>query len=114
MSFIPNTDQDKKEMMDFLGIDSIEELFSDIDASIRLNSPLKLPKPLSEMEITRHMRGMSASNASTSSHAYFLGAGAYDHYIPSAIAHLLSRGEFLTSYTPYQAEMSQGLLQSIF
>jgi glycine dehydrogenase subunit 1 len=114
MNFVPNTDKDKKEMMDFLGILSISELFNDIDDDIRLEDGLMLPKPIWEMEIIQHMKKMSLQNFDVQKGSSFLGAGAYDHFIPSAVAHLISRSEFYTSYTPYQAEMSQGMLQSIF
>ncbi len=114
MNYIPNTLQETKEMMDLLGVRSIEELFEDIDESLRIKGLLELPEPLAEMEIFGHMRELGDLNAHTLSHACFLGGGAYDHFIPSAVEHLISRAEFYTSYTPYQAEMSQGLLQSIF
>lgn len=114
MNFVLNTTEEKKQMMDFIGIKSIEELFSDIDESMRLKRPLKLPGSMSEMEIMEHMRNISSLNAHSLGHTCFLGAGAYNHFIPSAVEHLISRSEFYSSYTPYQAEMSQGLLQSIF
>jgi glycine dehydrogenase subunit 1 len=114
MNFVPSTKMDKKEMMDFLGISSISELFYDIDNNIQLDSDLMLPNPLWEMEITQHMRKLSLQNFNAQESSYFLGAGAYDHFIPGAVKHLISRSEFYTSYTPYQAEMSQGMLQSIF
>ena len=114
MNFVSNTTREREEMLDFLGISSIEALFGDIDEGMRLTELLKLPKPMSEIEIITHMREMSDSNADTLSHACFLGAGAYNHFIPSAVEHLISRAEFYTAYTPYQAELSQGLLQSIF
>lgn len=114
MNFVPNTRQEKKQMLNFLGLSSITELFEDIDQSIRLKESPKLPKPSSEMEIIGQMREISSSNADVLNYASYLGAGAYNHFIPSVIAHLVSRGEFYTSYTPYQAEMSQGILQSIF
>jgi glycine dehydrogenase subunit 1 len=114
MNFVPNTEKDKKEMMDFLGILSISELFNDIHDDIKLKDGVMLPKPLWELEITQHMKNLSLQNFDVHKGSSFLGAGAYDHFIPSAVAHLISRSEFNTSYTPYQAEMSQGMLQSIF
>ncbi len=114
MNFVPNTPQEKEKMLNFLGISSVTELFKDIDRGIMLKESLILPKPLSEMELMGQMREMSTTNAHAQSHACFIGAGAYDHFIPSVVDHLISRGEFATSYTPYQAEMSQGMLQSIF
>ncbi len=114
MNFVPNTRQEKEQMMDFLGISSISELFEDIDEIMRLKDLLKLPKPMSELEIVAYLKEMSIKNAHLYNHACFMGAGAYNHFIPSVVEHLISRGEFSTCYTPYQAEMSQGMLQSIF
>ncbi len=114
MNYVPNTQKEKEEMMDFLGIRSISELFMDIDENIRLKGELKLPKPESEMGIKRHAKKLSDINADVTKYACFLGAGAYNHFIPTVVENLISRSEFATSYTPYQAEMSQGMLQSIF
>jgi len=114
MNFVPNTEKEKKQMLSFLNINSLEELFTDVNEEIRLKGPLKLPKPLSEMEIVKHMRMIGSENSDIQKYSCFLGAGAYHHFIPSVVDHLVMRGEFLTSYTPYQAELSQGTLQSIF
>ncbi|UCG69185.1 MAG: aminomethyl-transferring glycine dehydrogenase subunit GcvPA [Thermoplasmata archaeon] len=114
MNFVPHTQEEKDQIMEFLKITSISELFDDIEDTIRIKNPLALPKPLSEMEIITHMREMAGLNANVIGYACFLGAGAYNHFIPSVVEHMVSRGEFYTSYTPYQAEMSQGMLQSIF
>jgi glycine dehydrogenase subunit 1 len=114
MNFVPHTQNEKKQMMDFLGISSISELFSDIDNTLCLKESLNLPKPLSEPEISRHMKEIASVCSSVSDYFCFLGAGSYNHFIPSVVSHLIQRGEFLSSYTPYQAEMSQGMLQSIF
>jgi glycine dehydrogenase subunit 1 len=114
MNFVPNTDSDRRKMMDFLDIDSISELFSDIDESLKIENSLNLPDPLSEIEISRHMKEMARSCRVVPQNLGFLGAGSYNHFIPIVVSHLALRGEFLTSYTPYQAEMSQGMLQSIF
>ncbi|UCE37145.1 MAG: aminomethyl-transferring glycine dehydrogenase subunit GcvPA [Thermoplasmata archaeon] len=114
MNFVPNTKKEREEMMDFLGISSITELFEDVDAGIRNKDDLKLPEPMSEIEIIDYLGELSSSNHNMQDFACFLGAGAYYHFIPSVVDHLLLRGEFYTSYTPYQAEMSQGMLQSIF
>ena len=114
MNFIPNTEQDRKEMMELLGISSTDELFADIDETMKLKEPLELPAPLSELELVKHVGAISSANAHVSGYSSFLGAGAYNHFIPSAVDYLVSRGEFLSSYTPYQAEASQGLLQTIF
>ncbi|NLW02358.1 MAG: aminomethyl-transferring glycine dehydrogenase subunit GcvPA [Clostridiaceae bacterium] len=112
--YIPNTGEQQEEMLRDIGVSSIEELFADIPESIRLKRDLDLPEALSEMELVRHLKELSGRNASTDEYACFLGAGAYDHYIPSVIQHLVRRQEFYTAYTPYQPEISQGTLQAIF
>lgn len=114
MRYIPITPADKAEMLKTIGVASTEELFADIPADVRLQRPLELPAPLSEMEIGQHIARLTGGNANTSTHASFLGVGAYDHYVPSLVNHVLLRGEFLTAYTPYQPEVSQGVLQAIY
>jgi glycine dehydrogenase subunit 1 len=114
MNFVPNTDSDRRIMMDFLNISSINDLFMDVNENIRMKEPMNLPKPLSEIEVSHHMEEIARSCVKIADRFSFLGAGAYKHFIPSVVTHLAQRGEFLTSYTPYQAEMSQGMLQSIF
>jgi len=112
--YIPNTDENRSDMLEGLGMNSIEALFADIPQNIRLQRPLNLPGPLSEMELGKHMGGLASSNVNADEYACFLGAGAYDHFIPGVINHILSRQEFYTAYTPYQPEISQGTLQAIF
>jgi len=114
MEYIPNTRQDQQAMLSRIGVQDLEELLTDIPREVRLNKSLEIPDSLSELELKRKMSDMAQANAHTDGYAFFLGAGAYDHYIPSVVPHLISRSEFYTSYTPYQAEMSQGLLQSIY
>ncbi|MEK6679613.1 MAG: aminomethyl-transferring glycine dehydrogenase subunit GcvPA [Nitrospirota bacterium] len=114
MGYVPNTDKDKKEMLRTIGVDAIEKLLKDIPQEIRLKKELNLPNPLSEIELKKEMLSLSERNADLLHHTSFLGAGAYDHYIPSVVEHLVSRSEFYTAYTPYQAEASQGMLQSIY
>jgi glycine dehydrogenase subunit 1 len=114
MEYIPNTKEDQKEMLKTIGLSSMEELFSDIPDEVRLKKPLKLPKALSEMELIQELQTVSEQNADLDHYACFLGAGAYDHFIPAVVSHLIFRSEFYTSYTPYQAEISQGVLQSLF
>ncbi len=114
MEYIPNTRQDQQAMLSRIGVQDLEELLTDIPREVRLNRSLEIPDSLSELELKRRMSAMAQANAHTDGYTYFLGAGAYDHYIPSVVSHLISRSEFYTSYTPYQAEMSQGLLQSIY
>ncbi|MTI49269.1 aminomethyl-transferring glycine dehydrogenase subunit GcvPA [Sporosalibacterium faouarense] len=112
--YIPNTKKDEEKMLSFLGIDSVEELFSDIPKSIRLDRELDLDPSKSEEEVRKTMKDMAKKNLSADDYTCFLGAGSYDHTIPSIVPHLISRSEFYTSYTPYQAEISQGTLQAIF
>ena len=111
--YIPNTTDEQAEMLAALGIVSIDQLFTDIPDEYR-NPALELPAPLSELEIQRELGGMAAKNRPLSSGPSFLGAGSYDHFIPSIIKPLITRGEFITAYTPYQAEASQGTLQVIY
>ncbi|MFT9496741.1 aminomethyl-transferring glycine dehydrogenase subunit GcvPA [Anaerosolibacter sp.] len=112
--YIPNTEADAKQMLDSIGVASIEDLFKDIPKELRLNRELYLGESLSEMELIRHMKGLSNQNKSVEDLVCFLGAGAYDHYIPAIVKHLAMRSEFYTAYTPYQPEISQGTLQAIF
>jgi glycine dehydrogenase subunit 1 len=111
--YIPNTTDEQAEMLAALGIDSIDQLFADIPDQFR-NPTLGLPAPLSELEIQRELGAMAAKNRPLGSGPSFLGAGSYDHFVPSIIKPLITRGEFLTAYTPYQAEASQGTLQVIY
>lgn len=109
MNYIPATQSDKKDMLKQIGAQSIEDLIVDLKPRLREN--LDLSKPMSELELAEHMKKLSQKNKISKC---FIGAGSYNHYVPSAISHLLSRGEFLTGYTPYQAEMNQGTLQAIY
>ncbi len=112
--YIPNTKQDEERMLEALGIEDVDELFRDIPDSIRLNRRLNIQPPLSELEVSKRVKGLARKNISTEDAICFLGAGAYDHYIPSVVGRLVSRSEFYTSYTPYQPEINQGTLQAIF
>lgn len=112
--YLPQTEQDIKNMLDTIGLKSIDDLFNDVPESMRMKKELDLPKAKSEIEVRRIIGGMAAKNLSSNEVPTFMGAGLYDHYIPSVIAPMISRGEFLTSYTPYQPEVSQGTLQYIF
>jgi glycine dehydrogenase subunit 1 len=109
-----HTAADVQAMLQTIGIDSIERLFDDVPAQVRLTRELQLPPALSEWELLRDVRSMAQMNSSTLTHASYLGGGAYEHYIPAVVDAIVSRGEFLTAYTPYQPEMSQGLLQALF
>tara|TARA_B100000945_G_scaffold321614_1_gene337654 strand:- start:7015 stop:8352 length:1338 start_codon:yes stop_codon:yes gene_type:complete len=113
MSYIPHTDADRKTMLEACNTKSIDDLFSMIPEQHRFPD-LDLPSPLSELEILQELQELSESNANTTHYPCFLGAGAYYHFIPSLINHMLLRGENLTAYTPYQPEISQGTLQTMF
>ena len=101
-------------MLDSIGVATVEDLFASIPARLKVHGDLKLPPSHSELDLRRMMGAMAARNASAATHAFFLGAGAYNHYIPSVVWQLLLRSEFYTSYTPYQPEISQGTLQATF
>src|SRR2546422_4787060 len=109
MDFIPITEKDRRDMLNLIGVDSINDLVSEF--SPVFPGKLNLPKPKSELELIRHMKGLAQTNKVL---RCFAGAGSYNHYIPSAIGHLLTRGDLFTGYTPYQAEISQGTLQAIY
>ncbi|HHV16806.1 MAG TPA: aminomethyl-transferring glycine dehydrogenase subunit GcvPA [Gelria sp.] len=114
MKYTPNSPAIVEDMLRSAGFNSLDELFSDVPEAIRLDRKLKLGPGRSEIELTRELKGLAAKNLNTEDYPCFLGAGAYDHYIPAAIDQLLLRSEFYTAYTPYQAEINQGILQSIF
>ena len=109
-----NTPLVQAEMLQSLGLNSIEDLFRDIPDGLRFKGQLNLPPALSELELNKYFKALAGQNFNLENYTCFLGAGAYDRYIPAAIGHLTSRQEFLTAYTPYQPEISQGTLQSIF
>ena len=115
MRFIPHTEQDIREMLETIGIKNVDQLFSGIPTDLRLgDTPLSLPSALSESEVVAKLRQIQKRNPDPEEVSSFLGAGAYRHYSPALIGSLIQRGEFSTSYTPYQAEVSQGTLQAIF
>lgn len=114
MSYFYNTPEDEREMLASIGAASIDELFASIPPELRLPRPLNLPKAMSELELTNHLSQLSARNSSAVDKICFLGGGSYDHFIPAAVDMIASRGEFYTSYTPYQPEVSQGNLQAMF
>ncbi len=113
MSYYPHTDAERALMLAAIGVKSFDDLFADVPAENRFPE-LNLPEALSEMEIVRELSAISSYNASADEFAVFLGAGAYNHFSPSVVDHILRRGEFLTSYTPYQPEVSQGTLQAVY
>jgi glycine dehydrogenase subunit 1 len=114
VSFLSLTDADREQMLAAIGVDSVDELFRDIPTGMRFGRELDLELPLTEAELQRHLEELAARNVDTTRELSFLGAGIYDHYVPAIADAVLQRGEFLTAYTPYQPEMSQGVLQSIF
>ncbi|MFH1588670.1 MAG: aminomethyl-transferring glycine dehydrogenase subunit GcvPA [Candidatus Diapherotrites archaeon] len=114
LNFISNTEKEKKEMLEAIGINSTDELFKDIPKELFLKEELKLGEALSEQELISQINELSKKNANASEYAYFLGAGAYNHFIPAVVPHLAFRSEFYTAYTPYQPEISQGSLQAIY
>ncbi|MCX6826970.1 MAG: aminomethyl-transferring glycine dehydrogenase subunit GcvPA, partial [candidate division Zixibacteria bacterium] len=112
MPYIPNTDDDRRIMLEKIGAKSVDDLLAAVPQNIRLKSPLKLPEPLSEFELLAEMKQISNKNKSDL--IDFAGGGIYDHFIPAAVGAIVNRPEFLTAYTPYQAEVSQGTLQAIY
>jgi glycine dehydrogenase subunit 1 len=114
MRYIPNTAADCQAMLQAMDLTSSEDLFAGIPPALRFARALDIPKALSEQEMLRHMRTLASRNADVEEYVAFLGAGAYHHFIPSIVPVLLSRGEFMTAYTPYQPEMAQGTLQAMY
>lgn len=114
MRYLPHTDVEVQQMLDQIGVSNIDELFSGIPEDCRLQRPLDLPEAKSESETMTLLRSLAESNSKISDWDSFLGGGAYNHFIPSVVDHLVSRSEFYTAYTPYQPEISQGTLQAIF
>lgn len=112
--YIPNTPAEEKQMLQCIGIENTDALFDDIPAEVKLSRKLNLGEAMSELELARFVKNVADKNKSIEDLTCFLGAGAYDHYIPSIIKHITSRSEFYTAYTPYQPEISQGTLQVIF
>lgn len=113
MKYVPHTDADRDAMLDAIGVSALEDLFGDVPAAVRFPD-LRLPEPCTEMEIGWEMRRLSERNDDPDRRDCFLGAGTYRHYIPATVDYVLRRGEFYTSYTPYQPEISQGMLQAMF
>jgi glycine dehydrogenase subunit 1 len=112
--FLSLTEEDRVAMLETIGVSSLEELFGDIPRELRLAQELELEPALSEPELVAHLSELAGRNVHTGQELCFLGAGMYDHYVPAVVDAVLQRGEFLTAYTPYQPEMSQGVLQAIF
>lgn len=111
MKYFPHTDDDIRQMLDAIGVKSLDELYAEVPDELKLHRELNIPSAISEIEVRKIINDLAADNKPL---VPFAGAGAYDHYIPSVISYITSRSEFSTSYTPYQAEISQGTLQYIF
>ncbi len=114
MRYLPLSDSDRADMRARVGVDAIDEIFSDIPEKARLKGLLDLPRRASEMSVERDLSRMALKNTAASSVPFFVGAGAYKHHVPATVDHLIQRSEFLTSYTPYQPEVTQGTLQYLF
>jgi len=114
MSYVPNTDAERRQMLAAIGANCIDELFEQVPAGVRLREPLRLPAALSELELVEHCKALARRNQSTERSLCFLGGGAYDHFIPAIVDVVAQRSEFYTAYTPYQPEASQGSLQAFF
>ena len=111
MRYLPLTDRDRAEMLAAIGVGSIEALFADVPQTARRDGLVDLPMAMGELEVERTISRMASQNVAAGSVPFFVGGGAYRHHIPAAVDHLVQRGEFLTSYTPYQPELAQGTLQ---
>ncbi len=114
MTYSPHTDENRKQMLKEIGTEKFEQLIPCIPEEVKLKKLLNLPKKLSELELVAELKKISDENQNSSDSVSFLGAGIYDHFVPAAVDHIISRSEFYTAYTPYQAEVSQGTLQAIY
>src|SRR6476659_8584286 len=114
MRYLPRTEADRRANLGRIGVPSVESLYRDVPEFARLTAPVDLPAHLGELEVEREISSLAAKNLGTAAVPSFLGAGAYRHHIPASVDHLIQRGEFLTSYTPYQPEITQGTLQYLF
>jgi len=114
MRYLPHTDEEIVSMLQVVGVDDLEALFPTVPEECRFSGDLNLPEVLSEWELDDHMEGLASTMAVSPEHKVFMGAGSYEHFVPASVSYLLSRSEFVTSYTPYQPEMSQGTLQAIY
>jgi glycine dehydrogenase subunit 1 len=114
MRYLPLTASDRAEMLSVVGADTIDALFNDVPEAARLTGPVDLPRAMGEIEVERLISRMATRNVAAGSVPFFIGGGVYRHHVPAAVDHLIQRGEFLTSYTPYQPEISQGTLQYLF
>lgn len=115
MRYLPLTPHDRQDMLATVGVSSIDELFVDVPEDARLDGPIRdLPMHAGEMAVEAHMKKLAKNNSAAGDMPFFLGAGAYRHHVPASVDHIIQRGEFLTAYTPYQPEIAQGTLQTLF
>ena len=114
MRYLPLTEADRAEMLGVIGVDSVDALFRDVPEAARLAGPVDLPKHASEIEVERTLSALASRTTRAGAAPFFCGAGAYQHHVPATVDHLIQRSEFLTSYTPYQPEISQGTLQALY
>ena len=115
MRYLPLSEADRAEMLDVIGVGSIDDLFIDVPVEARLDGPIRdLPMHASELSVERQLGAMAAKNMVAGQVPFFLGCGAYKHHVPASVDHIIQRGEFLTAYTPYQPEIAQGTLQVLF
>ncbi|WP_457551159.1 aminomethyl-transferring glycine dehydrogenase subunit GcvPA [Desulfobacula sp.] len=114
MRYLPHTTEDIESMLKVAGVSSIDDLFSSIPENLKTKDIIDIPEGLSEWELDTHMEDLASANIACKNYKCFIGAGSYDHYIPAIIPYLISRSEFMTAYTPYQPEVSQGTLQGIY
>lgn len=113
MSYLPHTPEEREEMLQAIGVPTVDDLFANVPESLR-SGPLRIPQGMSEMEVLRLLQSLASENLTLDTRPSFLGGGAYHHYIPAAVGAITGRSEFYTSYTPYQAEVSQGTLQAMY
>ncbi|WP_294538023.1 aminomethyl-transferring glycine dehydrogenase subunit GcvPA [uncultured Rhodoblastus sp.] len=114
MRYLPLSSDDRADMLARIGVETIDDLYADAPQDVLLKTPLDLPRRRSEIEVERRLSALSAKNVAAGAKPFFVGAGAYKHHVPASVDHLIQRSEFLTSYTPYQPEISQGTLQVLF
>lgn len=115
MRYLPLTPHDRQDMLATIGTDSVDDLFVDVPAEVQLDGPIRgLPMHAGEMTVEAHMKKLAKNNSAAGDMPFFLGAGAYRHHVPASVDHIIQRGEFLTAYTPYQPEIAQGTLQTLF
>nr|HMS54060.1 hypothetical protein [Fimbriimonadaceae bacterium] len=114
MPYTPHTAEDVREMLATIGVESIDDLFREIPEGLKVNGQLNIPTRMDEARLYQHLGDLARQNVNLAKTTCFLGAGIYDRYIPASVGAIISRGEFLTAYTPYQPELSQGYLQTIY